>query len=264
MLKLISFLIASLVLGIIGCKQPTDSQNAGWGIKVIAHSSSTINVCWENRTEDDRRYKDLRAAFSNYARTQFDRTNIRLVGWQDCQNPSSNNEIRITWTDSEENQNFWQDGKSIIGRGIGGARPSPFWATLRPSKISSVTAAPTLALNSKNYENLKVEVGNAKALNWFSGAHFLHELGHSVGLLHETAHPNNTTFCSTGERFKDHLKDWADVDAEATLRDNIVATKKYDPKSIMNYCWINAFRSSGRLLELSESDVFTINALYPQ
>lgn len=248
---------------ITGCKKPEESQVAGWGVKAVARLSPTVEVCWENRTEQDEEFKRLRSAFSNYARAQFDRTNVKLIGWADCDNPTSDNEIRITWTDSEESKFWWGDAKAIIGRGIAPYAPSPFWAKLKPSKNSNVRAAPTLAFNTRNFANLKNEVGEDFAVNSFLGT-LLHELGHAVGLLHEMAHPNNTTYCNYGgDSYKSHVNDWAKIDAEEAIKASVVASKKYDPKSIMNYCWTANFRKTGTLLELSQSDIFTINALYP-
>ena len=82
------FLVAPLSFG---CKQTSENDVSGVGVKATVFSSTQVQVCWENRSQADLDFKDVRTEFQQYIQTEFDRTVVRLNGWSDCEND------RATW-----------------------------------------------------------------------------------------------------------------------------------------------------------------------
>lgn len=241
---------------VLACAKTSDSGATGWGLKFVAHSSTTLSVCWENRSKSDLRLKPYRAELSQFVKSEFGRTKLSLVGWGDCANPRGGEEIRITWWDEGEAE-LGNLGRSKIGKGLS---PYPSDLYLLPQIVpSSVKSAPTLALNGHSFSFFEQKKSLSFAKAEFKST-LLHELGHAVGMLHEHAHPGNSGFCTpNNENFRVHVELWKNFDAKAIL-DSAIGTKSYDPRSIMNYCYLDAM--SGTAVGLSQGDVGTINALY--
>jgi|GEM_PF-714880 len=258
-MKIFNPIILSSTFVLISCGRTNESETAGWGIKSAAYTSNTVNVCWENRSQADLELKPLRSKYSQFVRSEFSKTRLSLVGWNDCGNPINKNEIRITWWDVGETEPTLF-GKSNIGRGINIPGYTSDFFKLPQRVPSGVKAAPTLAINAHTLINKAKQIGDDAAINTLAST-LLHEIGHGVGLLHEHAHPNKPqNACNLGESFELHKSLWASVDALQGLYENAVGTKNYDPTSIMNYCYI--LNKEGRLVPLSSGDVATINLLY--
>jgi hypothetical protein len=248
----------SVFLGLMtaACGTTSESGTLGWGLKSVAHNSTTINVCWENRSQSDVLFKQFRFEFANHARSQFGRTNLSLVGWSDCGNQNGRNDIRITWWDKGEAE-LSNLGRSKLGKDIS-VYPNDLF-TLPQIVFSEVKAAPTLALNGFTFSEFSRTSGLGTAKGVFKNT-FLHELGHAVGMLHEHAHPGNNNFCTpNGESFKSHVQIWSRFDAESISK-SAVGTRGFDARSIMNYCFLDA--AEGNVVGLSDGDIATINAIY--
>jgi len=165
----------------------------------------------------------------------------------------------VSWLDAEEIDDKDRlealHGMSQIGNGaIYGAYAKSF-----PQRVSSsFKSDPTLVLNSHVFKRIRKEKGVSTALSHFKSV-FLHEMGHAVGLLHEHAQEKSTCSAST-ETVEIHYEVWKNAGVRPS-QVNVVATK-YDPYSIMNYCYIIE-RGSTVAISLSDKDIATVNALYP-
>ncbi|NBW83704.1 hypothetical protein EBR21_18320, partial [bacterium] len=236
-----------------GCAKTNDSNVSGWGVKATAFNANSIPVCWENRSYADQELQNTRFELSQHVSSQFSVTALKLVGWNDCGEAATKNEIRITWWDKGEKSTDVL-GQSRIGDGIIYGNEL---ANLPQRIQSQVRARPTLAINS---ESFKLEVqgkGRAFALAKLKNT-LLHEIGHAVGMLHEHARGDST--CNvTAETVAGHLQKWKAFDENA-IKTSVVGTVNFDEKSIMNYC--NLYQNQGVALELSFWDVQTINQLY--
>jgi hypothetical protein len=149
------------------------------------------------------------------------------------------------------------DGQSQIGNGaIYGPRLKPLQQVVE----SKVKAAPTFALNSEAWrENLALRGRAVTIADIKSKA--LHEFGHAVGLLHE--HLREDSSCDKKENVAMHMKYWSKAEEGlAAVMASIVKTKAFDADSVMNYCQLERFQATGRVVRFSEGDIQTINQLY--
>jgi len=245
-------------LSCLACNSKSDSDVNGIGLQKTAFSSNVIEVCWENRSQADLELKHLRSEIQRFVGSEFARTVVRMTGWADCKNPTpQKNEVRFTWWDSGEAPHALVDGQSQIGNGsIYGPRLKALSQRLK----SDVRAAPTLAMNSEawrewlNLRKQDVALADLKSK-------VLHEFGHAVGLLHEHVRTDST--CDKKETLEMHLKYWRDSDVGlAAVMKSIVGTKNFDESSVMNYCRIEDFQATGKVVGFSAGDIQTINLLY--
>ncbi len=245
-------------LSFLGCNSKSDSDVSGIGLQKTAFSSNVVGVCWENRSLADVELKHLRPEIQRFVASEFSRTVVRMTGWGDCKNPSpQRNEVRFTWWDPGEAPNVFVDGQSQIGNG---SIYGPRLKALSQKVKSDVRAAPTLAMNSEAWRewlNLRKQDFALADLK----SKVLHEFGHAVGLLHEHVRIDST--CDKKEKLEIHLKYWRDSDVGlAGVMKSIVGTKNFDESSVMNYCRIEEFQATGKVVGFSAGDIQTINQLY--
>lgn len=252
------FLVAPLCFS---CKQTSENDVSGVGVKATVFSSTKVQVCWENRSQADLDFKDFRSEFRQYVQTEFDRTVVRLNGWTDCENPEpSKNEIRITWWEEAEAPETYVMGASAIGNGRIYAPRARLISSLPQMVKSAVRPAPTLALNSGAFKTMASTVSRKLALANFKNT-LLHEFGHAVGLLHEHVRQDST--CESSENFKAHETYWKQAtEGLEAVQKSIIMTDKFDSKSVMNYCFISEMEMTGKTVSLSAGDVQVINKLY--
>jgi len=256
--SILSLMLCSLTGVVAACGTSAESEIQGWGLRAVAHKSTTINVCWENRSKSDLLLKRYRFEFENHDRSKFGQTKLSLVGWSDCTRPSGKDEIRLTWWDPGEAK-LEDKGRSNIGVPIGISGYTTDLHRLPQIVDSSFRAAPTLALNGHSFSDYSQKIGLNFAKAYFKNV-ILHELGHAVGMLHEHARPDNHNLCPIeNEVFYHHQQLWNQVDSQSIAK-SAVGTSRFDFRSIMNYCYL--LENDGKVVGLSNGDIGTINALY--
>ena len=82
----------------------------------------------------------------------------------------------------------------------------------------------------------------------------LHEFGHALGLLHEHQREDASKECI--DALKQHIEPWQDPPVGGEI------AGPYDPKSIMNYCYINGLSGKPVVPRLSKLDRALLQSLY--
>lgn len=244
----------------VGCQKSSDSETTGWGVSNTSFNSKTLTVCYERRSFADVELVSSTPSILQHAQSEFSKTNLALVGLGPCGSKRNTNEVRVSWLDAEEFENQEQreslQGMSQIGNGlIYGSYSQSF-----PQRVASpFKADPTLVLNSYAFKMIQKELGISTAVSYFKSV-FMHEMGHAVGLLHEHAQAGSTCTISK-ETVQMHFEQWQKAGVLPS-QVSVVGTK-YDPYSIMNYCYILE-RGKTVSIGFSVRDIQTVNALYPK
>lgn len=220
--------------------------------KRTAHSSPNITVCFERMGDYNQQMISSRAALAAFVKSEFDKTNVKLLGWEECKSFESYSEydgnIRISFVGPEKFPSRSRFAQSNLGSRGGHER--------HRREFEDYTYLPTLTVNVSRWKETN-KLGDTR-ISATNGNTFLHELGHAVGLVHEHIREGS---CSTyGDIPEASI---AKKMGDEEFKESYATTEKYDPNSIMDYCNVLASNRYSRALGISSKDIETINMLYP-
>lgn len=218
--------------------------------KDLYWSSNTINMCWEN---DGPTTQIMRNRTQDFVQKEFDKTTIKMVGWNKCLDKQKGLHLFI-YDDPDINKNanlakikneyIAMDKNSYIGfpghphvRGFGNILDGMNAGVILTFALTEV------AKHLTDIANKFTEQGRDNLLDSIT----LHELGHAIGLKHESLH-SKSDCASLGENMKD-------TDIEVS---------NYNKNSVMNRCHYRSYDYNKGQLGFNDDDIIGISAAYPK
>ena len=237
---------ASLVFGLsIGCS----GQHRMSEVMTVAFARNfdhtNLKICWEITTKDT---EEFRSEFSDFVTKAFEKSVIRFKGWEKCLDDSSDDIRLFVYDDADAKglAKYMSISKQLVkengGEFVGSGHPQLRGVTGKEKPSQLVLNRTFLNADPKFLPMIKQLTPNA--MHNLSISSSIHELGHSLGLRHEDAHPQKT--CSN---FHEELGD-------------SIVVSDYNPESFMGRCFYRNFDYESSLLLPNDLDIEGINKLY--